>query len=158
MVAEINKEAIKKSEPLKELKSHLDNLNQSFSGSGRTELTPFPKKIRDLSKRFSVHFGDSEKSSFSMEYHGMGTRSWASMLAVKAFTELMAKKHRKEFEPFFPIIAAEEPEAHLHPNAQRTLFQQLEDTAGQTIISTHSPYLAGMSDLRDLRGLSKKSD
>lgn len=47
MVAEINKEAIEKSEPLKRLKNHLDNLNQSFEGSGQTELTPFPKKIGD---------------------------------------------------------------------------------------------------------------
>ena len=30
MVAEVNKEAIDKSEPLKQLKNHLDNLNQSF--------------------------------------------------------------------------------------------------------------------------------
>ncbi len=157
MVAKVNKEAIEKSEPLKQLKNHLDNLNQSFEDSGQTELTPFPKKIRDLSKRFSVHFGESDKNSFSMEYHGMGTRSWASMLTVKAFTELLAKNHEKEAEPFFPILAAEEPEAHLHPNAQRTLFEQLQDNTGQVIISTHSPYLVGMSDLKNLRGLVRTS-
>ena len=155
MVAEINKEAIKKSEPLKQLKNHLDNLNQSFEGTGQTELTPFPKKIRDLAKRFSVHFGESEKNSFSMEYHGMGTRSWASMLTVKAFIELLSKKHTDESEPFYPIFAAEEPEAHLHPNAQRTLYKQLIDSAGQVIISTHSPYIAGLAELHQIRYLSK---
>lgn len=157
MVAEINKEAIDKSKPLKQLKIHLDRLNQSFEGTGQTELTPFPKKIRDLAKRFSVHFGESEKNSFSMEYHGMGTRSWASMLTVKAFIELLSKKHADEVEPFFPILAAEEPEAHLHPNAQRTLFEQLNEGQGQVIISTHSPYLVGMSELKNLRGLRQKS-
>lgn len=155
MVAEVNKEAIEKSEPLKRLKIHLDNLNQSFEGSGQTELTPFPKKIRDLSKRFSVNFGESDKSSFSMEYHGMGTRSWASMLTVKAFTELLAKNHEEEAEPFFPIMAAEEPEAHLHPNAQRTLYRQLIDVPGQVIISTHSPYIAGLAELHEIKYLNK---
>lgn len=155
MVAEVNREAIEKSEPLKRLKTHLDNLNQSFEGSGQTELTPFPKKIRDLSKRFSVNFGESDKSSFSMEYHGMGTRSWASMLTVKAFIELLAKNHEEEAEPFFPIMAAEEPEAHLHPNAQRTLYRQLIDVPGQVIISTHSPYIAGLAELSEIKYLSK---
>ncbi|MDH1521045.1 ATP-dependent nuclease [Achromobacter mucicolens] len=157
LVANINKEAIEKSEPLKQLKKHLDKLNQSFDGSGETELTPFPKKIRDLSKRFSVHFGESKQSSFSMEYHGMGTRSWASMLTVKAFTELLADNHKEESEPFFPILAAEEPEAHLHPNAQRTLYSQLVDAPGQTIISTHSPYIAGLANPHEIKFL-RKSD
>ncbi|MBI6337996.1 ATP-dependent nuclease [Proteus sp. PR00224] len=158
MVAEVNKEAIEKSEPLKRLKTHLDNMNQSFEGSGQTELTPFPKKIRDLSKRFSVNFGENDRSSFSMEYHGMGTRSWASMLTVKAFTELLAKNHEEEAEPFFPIMAAEEPEAHLHPNAQRTLYRQLVDMPGQVIISTHSPYIAGLAELHEIRSLSKRKN
>ncbi|MCS2161758.1 AAA family ATPase [Scandinavium sp. H11S7] len=158
LVAEVNKEAIEKSEPLKRLKTHLDNMNQSFEGSGQTELTPFPKKIRDLSKRFSVNFGETDKSSFSMEYHGMGTRSWASMLTVKAFTELLAKNHEEEAEPFFPVMAAEEPEAHLHPNAQRTLYRQLVDVPGQVIISTHSPYIAGLAELHEIRSLSKRKN
>lgn len=156
MVAAVNKEAIDKSESLKKLKQHLDYLNQSFEGTGQTELTPFPKKIRDLSKRFSVNFGESEKSSFSMEYHGMGTRSWASMLTVKAFIELMAKNHEEEAQPFFPIMAAEEPEAHLHPNAQRTLYRQLIVSSGQVIISTHSPYLAALAEIHEISVLNNK--
>ncbi len=155
MVSDINEKAVAKSEPLSELKTHLDSLSQSFEGNGQTEITPFPKKIRDLSKRFTVHFGEHANNSFSMEYHGMGTRSWASMLTVKAFTELSAKKHEEEAEPFFPIIAAEEPEAHLHPNAQRTLYQQLADSRGQVLVSTHSPFLAAMANLPDLRSMVK---
>lgn len=156
-IAKINKEAIEKCESLKLLKASLDSLSRSFEGSGKTELTPFPKKIRDIPTRFSVHFGESDTCSFSMEYHGMGTRSWASMLTVKAFVELMAKNYEEDARPFFPILAAEEPEAHLHPNAQRTLCQQLQNSIGQVIISTHSPYLAGSVELDSLRGLVKSS-
>ncbi len=159
IISEINQEAVEKSESLKGLKKQLNALNQPFEGSGQVELTPFPKKIRDLSKRFSVHFGESNKNSFSMEYHGMGTRSWASMLTVKAFTELIANNHKEEARPFFPIIAVEEPESHLHPNAQRTLYQQLtKDSRGQVIISTHSPYLPAISSLHEIRGLKKTAD
>lgn len=155
MVAEINRVAIEKSEPLKSLREHLDGLGRSVEMNGQSELTPFPKKIRDLSKRFGVSFGDSEKHSFSIEYHGMGTRSWASMLTVKAFIDLLQTAHKKEDEPFFPIVAAEEPENHLHPNAQRTLYDQLLGIPGQVIISTHSPYIAGVADLHELRYLKR---
>ena len=157
MIAQINQAAVEKSEPLKGLKKQLNTLNQSFVCTGQAELTPFPKKIRDLSKRFSVNYGETDNSSFSMEYHGMGTRSWASMLTVKAFIDIMDSKHEEEAIPFFPILTVEEPEAHLHPNAQRTLYQQLVDTNGQVIISTHSPYLAAMSSLQGLRGLIKNA-
>ncbi|MGR6833881.1 ATP-dependent nuclease [Aliivibrio wodanis] len=158
LISELNVSAVEKSTVLSELKTHLDSLSQSFEGQGQTDITPFPKKIRDLSKRFSIHFGEDATNSFSMEYHGMGTRSWASMLTVKAFIEISEKKHTEEEECFFPIIAAEEPEAHLHPNAQRTLYKQLTDIKGQTIISSHSPYLASESRLQDLRSLRNLTD
>lgn len=154
-IKDVNNDAVGKSTVLKNLKLHLESLNQSFQGTGNAEITPFPKKIRDLSKHFTVHFGENGGGVFSMEYHGMGTRSWASMLTVKAFTDMMAEKHAIEAEPFFPIIAAEEPEAHLHPSAQKTLYRQLAQSKGQVLMSTHSPYLAAMSSQHELRCLQK---
>ncbi len=151
----VNDEAVNKSQELKGLKSHLEKLNQSIGGAGGAEVTPFPKKIRDLSKNFSVYFGETDTNSFSMEYHGMGTRSWASMLTTKSFVEILSDRHATESEPLFPILTAEEPEAHLHPNAQKTLYRQLSDTNGQLILSTHSPFLAAMADLYEIRSLVK---
>lgn len=157
LIANINLSAVEKSDALKKLRAHLGLLNQAVGGDGAAEITPFPKKIRDLSKNFSVHFGTTPESSFSMEYHGMGTRSWASMLSIKAFLELLSSKHEEEQQPIHPILAAEEPEAHLHPNAQRTLYDQLCKSSGQLLISTHSPFLAAMADLYEIRSLSRNS-
>lgn len=157
LIKDVNDKAVDVSSVLQNLKTHLEKLNHSFEGSGSAEITPFPKKIRDLSKHFSIHFGESSSNTFPMEYHGMGTRSWASMLTVKAFTDLMAAKHEKEAKPFYPILAAEEPEAHLHPNAQKTLYHQLAESKGQIMVSTHSPYLAAMADVTQVRLLRKES-
>lgn len=156
-IAEINQNAVDKSANLTHLKTHLDKLSETTLGRGKTEIMPFPKKIRDLSKNFSLHFGDNANSSFSMEYHGMGTRSWASMLTVKAFTEMLRDSFEKESKAFFSLIAAEEPEAHLHPNAQRTLYNQLASMENQVIVSTHSPYLISMANFSQLRALYKKN-
>ncbi len=158
LIQELNLNAINKSSALKSFKTQLEKLNQSFQGAGNVEITPFPKKIRDLSKHFSVHFGEGASNTFSMEYHGMGTRSWASMLTVKTFIEAQAEKHKAEVEPFFPILAAEEPEAHLHPNAQRTLYGQLAESEGQVIVSTHSPYFAAMAKQTEIRQLKRTTD
>ncbi|MFA7240194.1 MAG: AAA family ATPase [Sulfuricellaceae bacterium] len=155
MIKAVNDQAVEKSLELKSLKSHLEKLNQSIGGTGSAEVTPFPKKIRDLSKNFTVHFGETDANSFSMEYHGMGTRSWAAMLTIKAFIDILTERHAEESEPLHPILAAEEPEAHLHPNAQKTLFRQLSDINGQMILSTHSPFLAAMADIYQIRSLVK---
>lgn len=157
LIKEVNDQAVSSSTELINLKTNLQRLNKSFESSNNVEITPFPKKIRDLSKHFSVHFGESYDNTFPMEYHGMGTRSWASMLTAGTFRKLMGEIHEQEAKPFFPILAAEEPEAHLHPNAQKTLYRQLEESKGQVIVSTHSPYLAAMAKQTELRYL-KRSD
>lgn len=158
LIEEVNDTAVGKSEDLKRLKQHLGQLNRSFHGAGNAEITPFPKKIRDLSKNFSVHFGENTDNSFSMEYHGMGTRSWASLLTVKAFIDLLAANYDKEAKPCRPILAVEEPEAHLHPNAQKTLYRQFSESGSQIIISTHSPYLTAMADIVDVRSLVRNAN
>lgn len=158
LIKDVNDQAVNQSKELTNLKTHLERLNQSFDSLGSAEITPFPKKVRDFAKHFSAHFGESAANTFPMEYHGMGTRSWASMLTVSAFTDLMAKKHEQEVKSFFPILAAEEPEAHLHPNAQKTLYCQLMESQGQVIVSTHSPYLAAMAAQSELRYLKRSPD
>lgn len=62
-IEDINKDAVSKSTDLQCLKDHLTQLNQTFSGGGNAEITPFPKKVRDLSKNFSVHFGETTNNT-----------------------------------------------------------------------------------------------
>jgi putative ATP-dependent endonuclease of OLD family len=90
-----------------------------------------------------------------MEYHGMGTRSWSSLLTLKSFISLLSNNAEKEKSVFFPILAIEEPEAHLHPNAQKKLYGQINTIAGQKIISTHSPYIAATAELGQIRNFYK---
>ncbi len=118
------------------------------------EITPFTKKIRDLNKGLTIYYTDQQES-FSMEYHGMGTRSWSSLLTLKAFISLLALNAENEGSVFFPILSIEEPEAHLHPNAQKKLYGQVDAIPGQKIISTHSPYVAATAKLNQIRNFYK---
>ncbi|MFH1405206.1 MAG: AAA family ATPase [Patescibacteria group bacterium] len=154
-IKELNERAVSSSSILSNIKATLKELDSAMDTSSEgVEITPFTKKIRDLNKGLSIYYSD-KKDSFSMEYHGMGTRSWSSLLTLKAFINLLDKNAEKEQTPFFPILAIEEPEAHLHPNAQKKLYRQIEGVKGQKIIATHSAYIAASAELHQLRNFYK---
>jgi putative ATP-dependent endonuclease of the OLD family len=159
-LADLNNEAVENSEVLKHLKLSLIQLNETVKSGGKgVEITPLPKKIRDLHKSMKIHFQDSESETFGLEYHGLGTRSWASLLAFKAYVSWEEnEKNPKRRTPYYPVLALEEPESHLHPNAQRHLYQQLKEINGQKIISTHSPYIVGQAELAEIRHFNKIDD
>lgn len=151
----LNESAVEKSEILTIVKNALTELNSAMnSSSGGVEITPFTKKIRDLNKGLTINYGDGD-NSFLMEYHGMGTRSWSSLLTLKAFIELFNINSLQNDTVFFPIVAIEEPESHLHPNAQKKLYSQINSFKGQKIISTHSPYIASVANLGEIRSFYK---
>jgi len=159
LVTELNSTAVDNSEVLSHLKEELSKLNQTTQTTGDgVSISPFPMKIRDLHKGMKVNFQDNGSDIFSLEYHGMGTRSWASILSFSAFIAWESKQKITDSEAYFPVLALEEPEAHLHPNAQRTLYKQLKNIAGQKIISTHSPYVVGQAGLEELIFFKKDQD
>ena len=154
---ELNAEAIEKSDVLKNIQESLKGIDATMDSSGKVYVSPFAKKLRDLNKSLTIHYG-TEDSSFTMDYHGMGTRSWSSMLSFRAFVKQMCDSKNPEDEAFLPIIAIEEPEAHLHPNAQKQLYKQMNEMPGIKIISTHSPYVAACAELSELRGMYKAAE
>ena len=152
-IKDLNEQAVDSSDILKNIKETLKGLDTAMnSASDGIEITPFTKKIRDLNKGLSIYYNDSS-DSFSMEYHGMGTRSWSSLLTLKSFINLLAANAVDK--AFYPILAVEEPEAHLHPNAQKKLYSQINEIAGQKIISTHSSYIAASAKLNEIRNFYK---
>lgn len=151
----LNEKAVSSNDILSNIKTTLKELDTAMdTRSEGIEITPFTKKIRDLNKGLTIYYTD-QQDSFSMEYHGMGTRSWSSLLTLKAFISLLSINAKKDQSVFFPILAIEEPEAHLHPNAQKKLYGQMDAIAGQKIIATHSPYIAATAKLGQIRNFYK---
>jgi putative ATP-dependent endonuclease of OLD family len=67
-------------------------------------------------------------------------------------SELARKQGLKESKP---IVALEEPEAHLHPNAVRALWKTIRDIDGQKLIATHSGDLLSEVELTSIRRIYK---
>ncbi|MCP4137751.1 MAG: AAA family ATPase [bacterium] len=156
---DINERIITKSDVLKHLKGKLEKLNKTISGADEgVKINPITRKIRDLNRGMDIYYQDGNAESFPLSNHGMGTRSWATLLTFEAYISWMAKQSEQNQKPFFPILALEEPEAHLHPQAQRQIFEQLNGIPGQKIISTHSPYIASQTKLDSIRHFYKENE
>lgn len=151
LIENLNKTTIEKSDILTDLHGTLEELDTAMDNPNNSvDITPFTKKLRDLNKGIKINY-----SNFAMEYHGMGTRSWSSLLILKAFIQQNKKLTNKGQVAYYPIIAIEEPESHLHPNAQKKLYSQINSIGGQKIISTHSSYIAGSARLKEVRSIFK---
>lgn len=151
-LSDINEQIVGKSAILKHLKENLAGLQTVVaSDSGAVEVTPVARKLRDLSKGVDVSFNTTGAQSFPLARHGMGTRSLAALLVFRAYASWRSKQANEGGDSVHSVLALEEPESHLHPQAQRALFAHIQQVAGQRIVSTHSPYFAGQARLEDLR-------
>lgn len=117
---------------------------------GQANLRVLPLNTWDLlSKAEVIYQTDSGKPWLPLVRHGQGVQSLSVMFLFRSFVELLlAELYRAESTP---VLAMEEPETHLHPQASRSLFQHINTLPGQKIVSTHSPYFLQHVPFRDLR-------
>lgn len=156
ILSDINQQIVDKSEVLKHLKTNLTEMGSVVStDAAGIDIAPVARRLRDLSKGVDVTFATTGAQSFPLTRHGMGTRSLASLLVFKAFASWRYELAIAQGDKLHSLLALEEPESHLHPQAQRSLFSQIKSIPGQRIVSTHSPYFAGQAKLEELRLFTK---
>ena len=122
------------------------------AADGAIQIEPLARKMTDLHKGMDVVFRDGNAARLSVSQHGMGTPSWISFLTLGAYVD-WEKQRLIEDDPeseSYIMLTMEEPEAHLHPQAQQKLYSQLCNFSGQKIISTHSPSVVSQANLENL--------
>ena len=117
---------------------------------GQANLRVLPLNTWDLlSKAEVIYQTDVAKPWLPLVRHGQGVQSLSVLFLFRSFVELLlAELYRAESTA---VLALEEPETHLHPQASRTLFRHVQELRGQKIVSTHSPYFLQHVPFRDLR-------
>ena len=117
---------------------------------GAARLNTLPLGIEDMLQRTGIVLRNEEPRPWlPLSHHGQGLQSLAVIFLFQAAVfQLLAEAEQPGIEPVFAI---EEPEAHLHPQAARTLWEHMQDLTGQKIFTTHSPYFVQHVPLHDIR-------
>lgn len=117
---------------------------------GSVDLRLVPLKSWDLlSQAEIIARNETTWPWLPLQRHGQGMQSLSVIFLFQAFVEhLLAELYEADSSP---VLALEEPETHLHPQASRTLWARVQKLPGQKIITTHSPYFVQHVPFRDLR-------
>ncbi len=150
----INKDIVDSSDVFTHIQGHLRNFHETLSCDQQSiAITPLARHLRDLSRGMDVVLSTRGAPPFPLNQQGMGTRSLGTFFTFWAFTTWRQKQGTAG--AVHPMMALEEPETHLHPQAQRAMFRQIRKMPGQRIISTHSPYICSQSEVAHMRHFSK---
>ncbi len=116
-------------------------------------LEAIPTRVFDMVGKIQVHLKSSYGVKLPLHRHGEGTQSLAVLMLFQAFAAAnLAEAYAPESTP---LLALEEPEAHLHPSAIRYLGSFLETMTGQILVSSHSGDLISRVPVMSLRRLYK---
>ncbi len=117
---------------------------------GGLDLRMVPLKTWDLLSRAEIILrNEPDLPWLPLRRQGQGIQSLSVIFLFQAFVDhLLAELYEPDSEP---VLALEEPETHLHPQAVRTLWHEVEALPGQKIVTTHSPYFVQLVPFRDLR-------
>jgi len=132
-LAEVNQLIISSHGSFAQVVDRLKEVQQVLSMAGGDDLVSVdavPGRLFDMLAKAQVNLNTGTGAKIPVGRHGEGTQSLAVLTLFNAFLQTWNKGA--------PIVALEEPESHLHPNAVRALWKLIERIPGQKIISTHS--------------------
>jgi putative ATP-dependent endonuclease of OLD family len=122
-------------------------ISEALSPAGRAvglldaevKLTAVPQDLEEMLQRILVEMRlPGAPRAFSAERHGKGTQGALLFAVYRLYVERILGADGTTVSP---VLTVEEPEAHLHPTAQRAIAKQLEVLPGQVIVTSHSPEL-----------------
>jgi len=153
-LAALNKTVLDKHAAFETVKERLEKAASLLPSGGEqpVSIEAVPSKIFDILSRTQINIASKTGAHIPIMRHGSGTQSLAVISLFDAFLKTQLESGYGEHAE--PLLALEEPEAHLHPSAVKAVGEMLGGLAGQKIISTHSgELLAGipLSKIRRLR-------
>jgi len=155
-IESLNENIISNDSNLSSLVMELQKIQRvmDFQGEDLVSINAVPLRTWDLLSKAQVVLNNGISAiDFPLDRHGQGTQSVTAILLFKAYINILLKEISSDSAE--AILALEEPEAHLHPQAIRALQKSIKEMNCQKIITTHSPYFIQNVDIRNVRYLRK---
>lgn len=152
-LGQLGQQIVAGSSVLTHLLSELQLVQRALSTVSSVTLSPLPARVDELGRAIDVLVAAPGGAHLPLRMQGLGSRSLAQFMVFRAFASTLIGAGTG-IDPH-PVSAFEEPEAHLHPQAQVALSRVIEAIPGQRLISTHSPQLASVADLSSIRLLRR---
>lgn len=145
----VGEKVVNESVVLKRLRDQLTELQKALATIATVRLEPVPVRIDELARAIDVVMAAPGSPELPLRQQGLGSRSLAELLVFRAFAATLTGLG----EALRPqsVSCFEEPEAHLHPQAQVAITRLIDGMPGQRIITTHSPQLASEVNLTSVR-------
>lgn len=153
---ELNKKVLERHTAFASIKEKLKKTADiiSLGEENPVSIETVPSKIFDILSRTQVHLSSKSGAQIPIVRHGNGTQSLAVILLFDAFLQSQLEDGYGEHAA--PILAMEEPEAHMHPSAAKAVGEMLRTLLGQKIITTHSGDLLAGVPLQNIRRIRRK--
>lgn len=155
MLREVNTSVIGANAGLTEVTNRLADAGRlvPLDSAEPVVLEAIPTRVFDMVGKIQVHLKSCYGAKLPLHRHGEGTQSLAVLMLFQAFTAAnLAESYAPEATS---LLALEEPEAHLHPSAIRSLGSFLESMTGQILVTSHSGDLVSRVPVMALRRLYK---
>src|ERR1022692_1070784 len=105
-----------------------------------------PPSFNDISRSLDVLLSNTVMSDISTDRNGLGLNN---LLYISILLHYFQRRVA-EAKSAGQLLIIEEPEAHLHPQLQRVLFQGLRKEPFQTFLTTHSTHVTSAADLNSV--------
>ena len=148
-----NPHGIEKETPFKEIVDRINIEIKGFSGKEMNlNFLPTNADIESTRNSITPFLLGRGNTNIPLGSHGSGLISLQTLLLLLEFGRFR-KLNNQNF-----ILAAEEPELHMHPKMHRRLIGRIRGLSTQTIISTHSPEIAAYYKPSEINIVQTKED